>query len=145
MRCDTQVRDVLLDSLVDLCRDPSLLPSMYVNYDCDLEGSNLFERICKFLARSAFPYSGVLTSVHTQSIEGLQAVIAGTAHLAQRSSAAYCVFLPAGSDVHGTKGCAAATLAGCTLAGSANALGGRRSSRVSAQNRCSPLAVASVL
>ena len=77
--CDKQVRDVLLDSLVDLCRDPSLLPSMYVNYDCDLEGSNLFERICKFLARSAFPYSGVLTSVHTQSIEGLQAVIAGTA------------------------------------------------------------------
>ena len=93
--CDKQVRDVLLDSLVDLCRDPSLLPSMYVNYDCDLEGSNLFERICKFLARSAFPYSGVLTSVHTQSIEGLQAVIAGTAHLAQCSSAAYCVFLPA--------------------------------------------------
>ena len=99
MRCDKQVRDVLLDSLVDLCRDPSLLPSMYVNYDCDLEGSNLFERICKFLARSAFPYSGVLTSVHTQSIEGLQAVIAGTAppRTAQQR-VLYCVFLPVGSD-----------------------------------------------
>lgn len=37
--------------LEKVCKDPQMLADVFVNYDCDLEGPNLFERtviICLF-------------------------------------------------------------------------------------------------
>ena len=31
--------------LEKVCKDPQMLADVFVNYDCDLEGPNLFERM----------------------------------------------------------------------------------------------------
>ncbi len=39
--------------LAALCEDGQLLVDVFVNYDCDLEGANLFERLVTALVRIA--------------------------------------------------------------------------------------------
>ena len=36
--------DLSLKMLMQLCTEPQILVDLYVNYDCDLEAANLFER-----------------------------------------------------------------------------------------------------
>ena len=43
--------DFPIRMLEKVCKDPQMLADVFVNYDCDLEGPNLFERtviICFF-------------------------------------------------------------------------------------------------
>lgn len=35
--------------LEKVCKDPQMLVDVYVNYDCDLEAPNLFERMVCFI------------------------------------------------------------------------------------------------
>ncbi len=39
--------------LTEVCRDGQLLVDLFVNYDCDLESSNLFERMVNGLVKLA--------------------------------------------------------------------------------------------
>ena len=48
-----QRRAVLLACARELCRDPRLLADVFVNYDCDLDSTNLVERLVEALARAA--------------------------------------------------------------------------------------------
>ena len=48
-----QRRAVLLACARELCGDPRLLADVFVNYDCDLDSTNLFERFAEALARAA--------------------------------------------------------------------------------------------
>ena len=45
-------REMAMDSLLTFCYEPGVLHAMYVNYDCDLEHSNLFEMIIEKLVES---------------------------------------------------------------------------------------------
>lgn len=36
--------DLSLKMLLELCKEPQVLVDLYVNYDCDMEAANLFER-----------------------------------------------------------------------------------------------------
>jgi brefeldin A-inhibited guanine nucleotide-exchange protein len=38
---------------MEICRDGQLLVDMFVNYDCDIDSSNLFERMVNALVRIA--------------------------------------------------------------------------------------------
>lgn len=49
----TPPQAVVLRCLRDLCRDGQLLLDLFVNFDCDLESSNLFERLVNSLVRQA--------------------------------------------------------------------------------------------
>ena len=41
----------VLEALKSLCADGQLMVDLFVNYDCDLQASNLFERTLKGLAK----------------------------------------------------------------------------------------------
>jgi hypothetical protein len=42
-------REVVLEVIVQLCKDSTFLFDLYINYDCDLQCGNLFERLIEFL------------------------------------------------------------------------------------------------
>ncbi|GFS40758.1 golgi-specific brefeldin A-resistance guanine nucleotide exchange factor 1 [Nephila pilipes] len=67
-------REISLDCIAQLWRIPGLVTELYINYDCDLYCSNLFEELTKMLSKNAYPMSG-LFSVHLLSLEALLAVI----------------------------------------------------------------------
>jgi hypothetical protein len=48
---------------------------LYVNYDCDVACTNLFEELCRSLCRNAVPETGPLTTLHVLSLEGILAVV----------------------------------------------------------------------
>lgn len=48
-------RELALESMLEFCREPSLMSDLYTNYDCDINCTNLFETICCTLARVASP------------------------------------------------------------------------------------------
>ena len=59
----------------EFCREPALMLDLYVNYDCDVACTNLFEELCRSLCRNAVPESGPLTTLHVLSLEGILAVV----------------------------------------------------------------------
>lgn len=67
-------REVALESIVQLWRIPGLVTELYLNYDCDLYCSNLFEDLTKLLSKNAFPVSGLFTT-HLLSLDALLTVI----------------------------------------------------------------------
>lgn len=42
-------QELALECLLEFCSDSEFMNDLYVNYDCDLQCSNLFEQLCKFL------------------------------------------------------------------------------------------------
>jgi len=48
-----ELRELALESLLEFCQEPALMQDLYVNYDCDVQCTNLFESICKALANQA--------------------------------------------------------------------------------------------
>ncbi|XP_041364766.1 Golgi-specific brefeldin A-resistance guanine nucleotide exchange factor 1-like isoform X2 [Gigantopelta aegis] len=69
-----EVREITLESIVQLWRIPGLVTELYLNYDCDLYCSNLFEEVTKLLSKNAFPVSGLFTT-HLLSLDALLTVI----------------------------------------------------------------------
>ncbi|KAI3713152.1 hypothetical protein L1987_71725 [Smallanthus sonchifolius] len=74
-----QQQEVAMETLVDLCRQPSFIHEMYANYDCDISCSNLFEDLANLLSKSAFPVNSPLSAIHVLALEGLIAMVSGMA------------------------------------------------------------------
>lgn len=47
--------ELALESLLEFCREPSLMNDIYVNYDCDMQCTNLFDSIITSLCVRALP------------------------------------------------------------------------------------------
>ncbi|KAL3876500.1 hypothetical protein ACJMK2_034342, partial [Sinanodonta woodiana] len=71
-----ETKEIALESIVQLWRIPGLVTELYLNYDCDLYCSNLFEELTKLLSKNAFPVSG-LYSTHLLSLDALLTVVDG--------------------------------------------------------------------
>ncbi len=50
-RVSFEQREIALESIVQLLRIPGLVTELYLNYDCDLYCSNLFEDLMKLLSK----------------------------------------------------------------------------------------------
>ena len=50
-RITYEVRELALESIVQLWRIPGLVTELYLNYDCDLYCTNLFEDLTKLLSK----------------------------------------------------------------------------------------------
>lgn len=50
-RISYDIREIALESIVQLWRIPGLVTELYLNYDCDLYCSNLFEDLTKLLSK----------------------------------------------------------------------------------------------
>ncbi|KAL4568518.1 hypothetical protein LXL04_024132 [Taraxacum kok-saghyz] len=74
-----QQQEVAMETLVDLCRQPTFIHEMYANYDCDISCSNVFEDLSNLLSKSAFPVNSPLSAIHVLALEGLIAMISGMA------------------------------------------------------------------
>jgi hypothetical protein len=68
-------QEVVLESFAELCRMPSFGVDIYVNYDCDMHCSNLFEELCKFFYKNSFPASGALYTIHLLSLDCLLSLL----------------------------------------------------------------------
>jgi len=44
---------MVLDALISMCSDPQCIVDLFVNYDCDLQSTNIFERIILILSKIA--------------------------------------------------------------------------------------------
>nr|CAD7454391.1 unnamed protein product [Timema tahoe] len=69
-----ELREIALESVVQLWRIPGLVTELYLNYDCDLYCPNLFEDLTKLLSKNAFPVSG-LYNTHLLSLDALLTII----------------------------------------------------------------------
>ncbi|CAI5445758.1 unnamed protein product [Caenorhabditis angaria] len=67
----TEQEEMALESLVQLWRIPGLVTEMYLNFDCDLYCSNIFEDLTKLLVENSFPSLGG----HTASLLSLDALL----------------------------------------------------------------------
>ena len=56
-------REIALESIVQLWRIPGLVTELYLNYDCDLYCSNLFEDLTKLLSKVGHTVLG-LSLIH---------------------------------------------------------------------------------
>ncbi|EPB82288.1 hypothetical protein HMPREF1544_10968 [Mucor circinelloides 1006PhL] len=50
-----EVRELLLESLVQFARKPTFMIDLWYNYDCDLTCGDLFEELIQFLSKNSFP------------------------------------------------------------------------------------------
>ena len=50
-RISYEQREIALESIVQLLRIPGLVTELYLNYDCDLYCTNLFEDLMKLLSK----------------------------------------------------------------------------------------------
>ena len=51
IRVSYEQHEIALESIVQLLRIPGLVTELYLNYDCDLYCSNLFEDLMKLLSK----------------------------------------------------------------------------------------------
>ncbi|KAJ6618317.1 hypothetical protein B0H10DRAFT_1795581 [Mycena sp. CBHHK59/15] len=50
-----ETRDLILETLSQISRHPSFMVDLYINYDCDINCENLFERLIDFLTKAVYP------------------------------------------------------------------------------------------
>ncbi|KAJ6525107.1 hypothetical protein DFH09DRAFT_1264292 [Mycena vulgaris] len=50
-----ETRDLILEILSQISRHPSFMVDLYINYDCDINSENLFERLIEFLTKVVHP------------------------------------------------------------------------------------------
>eukprot|EP00775_Hariotina_reticulata_P002969 gene2969-3254_t len=78
-------QEAALEGLLDLCRCPGFLHTVFLSCDCRLERSNLFEDLAGLLSKTAFPGGAGgsggkgLGTLHLISLEGVLAVLAALA------------------------------------------------------------------
>ncbi|GBG74811.1 hypothetical protein CBR_g19322 [Chara braunii] len=90
--CSYEQQEVAIEALVDLCRQPTFMPDLYANMDCDIMCENTFEDLSNLLSKNAFPVNSPLSAVNVLSLEGLLAVV----HAIARRTA-----MAAGADSNG--------------------------------------------
>ncbi|KAL5635177.1 hypothetical protein ACGC1H_003018 [Rhizoctonia solani] len=56
---EPELREVMLETLVLLSREPSFMVDLWANYDCDVNCQDIFEKLVGFLTKSTYPLMGV--------------------------------------------------------------------------------------
>ncbi|XP_022900368.2 Golgi-specific brefeldin A-resistance guanine nucleotide exchange factor 1 [Onthophagus taurus] len=68
-------KEIALDNILQLWRIPGLVTELYLNYDCDMYCTNLYEDLTKLLAKNAFPVTAGIYNTHLLSLDALLTVI----------------------------------------------------------------------
>ncbi|SCV67937.1 BQ2448_58 [Microbotryum intermedium] len=84
----TEARELMLEILGQFARGPYAMVDLWVNYDCAVEGEDLFERMIRFLARGVFPsHQHPTTSGSAQDytqLSSLDTLLEFVSHMATR-------------------------------------------------------------
>lgn len=70
-------QELALESLLEFTREPALMTDVYINYDCDVQCTNLFETICHSLSTHALPRDGMVSETSRVGALPLPQVVAG--------------------------------------------------------------------
>ncbi|PRW57821.1 ARF guanine-nucleotide exchange factor GNOM-like [Chlorella sorokiniana] len=71
-----ELQQVALEGVLDFCAQPHFVRDVYLNLDCRIERSNLFEQLCGLLSKAAFPTrEGPLSAAHLQSLDGILGIL----------------------------------------------------------------------
>lgn len=70
-------KEMALDNILQLWRIPGLVTELYLNYDCDMYCTNLYEDLTKLLAKNAFSATSGVYHTHLLSLDALLLVIEG--------------------------------------------------------------------
>ncbi|CAL8465729.1 g5265 [Coccomyxa elongata] len=79
-------QEAALEAILDFCNQPRFVHEVFINLDCRIERSNLFEAICTLLSKTAFPVNGSLASVHILSLEGILSILSSLADRCSQAS-----------------------------------------------------------
>uniref|UniRef100_A0A1Q3FES7 Putative golgi-specific brefeldin a-resistance guanine nucleotide exchange factor 1 n=2 Tax=Culex tarsalis TaxID=7177 RepID=A0A1Q3FES7_CULTA len=71
-----EARELALDNLLQLWRIPGFAAELYINYDCDLYCTNLFEDLTKLMSKNTLSATHSIYSVHTLSMDSLLTIVA---------------------------------------------------------------------
>ncbi|EGN96105.1 hypothetical protein SERLA73DRAFT_112215 [Serpula lacrymans var. lacrymans S7.3] len=51
-----ETRHLMLETLSQIARHPDFMVNLYINYDCDINCENLYERLVEFLSKGVYPW-----------------------------------------------------------------------------------------
>lgn len=68
-------KQIALDYLLQLWRIPGYVSELYLNYDCDIYCTNLYEDLTKLLAKNVMSATSGIYHTHLLSLEALLTVI----------------------------------------------------------------------
>mgnify|MGYP005984448801 FL=1 len=68
-------KEIALDNILQLWRIPGLVTELYLNYDCNMYCTNLYEDLTKLLAKNAFSATSGVYHTHMLSLDALLTVI----------------------------------------------------------------------
>lgn len=68
-------KEIALDSLLQLWRIPGYVSELYLNYDCDIYCTNLYEELTKLLAKNVISATSGVYHTHLLSLDALLTVI----------------------------------------------------------------------
>lgn len=73
MAITAEVRELLLESLLQFARMPTFMVDLWYNYDCDITCGDLFEELIQFLSKNSFPdlQSYSVTNSHVLCLDTL--------------------------------------------------------------------------
>ncbi|KAK5641442.1 hypothetical protein RI129_009989 [Pyrocoelia pectoralis] len=75
MKVTYEHKELSLDNMVQLWKVPGLVTELYLNYDCDIYCTNLYEELTKLLAKNAFPATSGIYHMHLLSLDALLTVM----------------------------------------------------------------------
>ncbi|XP_026671490.1 Golgi-specific brefeldin A-resistance guanine nucleotide exchange factor 1 isoform X2 [Ceratina calcarata] len=76
-RISYEQRELALEAIVRLWRIPGLPAELYLNYDCDLYSTNLYEELMKLLSKNASALMGNMHSMQFISLDAIISLISG--------------------------------------------------------------------
>ncbi|XP_044591772.1 Golgi-specific brefeldin A-resistance guanine nucleotide exchange factor 1 isoform X3 [Cotesia glomerata] len=76
-RISYEQRELALEAITRLWRIPGLPAEMYINYDCGLYSSNLYEELMKLLSKNASALMGNMHSIQFVALDAIIMLIAG--------------------------------------------------------------------
>ncbi|KAI0340495.1 Sec7-domain-containing protein [Trametopsis cervina] len=78
-------RELLLETLTLISRHPSFMVDLYVNYDCDMNCENMFERLIDFATKGVYPSNGQEYLPQNSQYLCVDLILAFINHMASRA------------------------------------------------------------
>uniref|UniRef100_A0A1L8DVZ9 Putative guanine nucleotide exchange factor n=1 Tax=Nyssomyia neivai TaxID=330878 RepID=A0A1L8DVZ9_9DIPT len=74
-RLQYEIKELALDNMLQLWRIPGFVAELYINFDCDLYCTNLFEDITKLLSKNSLSATQAIYSTHILSLDALLTIL----------------------------------------------------------------------
>lgn len=74
-KATVEYKEIALNNILQLWRIPGFITELYINYDCSLYSTNLYEHLTIQLSKNAMPTTANVNSIHLMSLDSLLIII----------------------------------------------------------------------